>query len=123
MTARPAPAPWDFSSAPAPGEPTIENMPTLEGIALGRELARLIDVEEIEHRARFPRMLPRCDDCAGRAGTRPNGCEETLADLIKCSVECVPFYCHKGLKEGEAPRQLCSAFVILMSNFDKKRGE
>jgi hypothetical protein len=106
-------APWSFSEAPKPGEPTIENAPTPEGRLLGLEIARLVDIEEQRSAADFPDQHPRCTDCAARAGTLPNGCEEPLFDLIKCAAEGVPFYCHKGMKEGESPKRLCVGWVHL----------
>lgn len=105
--------PWEFSEPPAEGEPSYPNLPTPEGRALGAELARLCDVEEQRIRERFPNQ-PRCDDCAARAGTDPNGCSETLMDLLKCVHEAVPFYCHKRVKDGE-PQRLCAGFAILVS--------
>jgi hypothetical protein len=93
----------------------VPNLPSPEGAALGRELARLVDLAETEQRERFPNMLPRCDDCAGRLGTVPNQCAETLMDLVKCAVESRSFYCHKGLKEGAPPKRLCTAFIVLLT--------
>lgn len=104
--------PWDFSKAPAPGE-GHPNLPTPEGRALGRELARLCDAVEAEDLKRFPNQQPRCNDCAFRAGTQPNGCPETLMDAIKCVVEGAPFYCHKGMKEGEKPKHLCRGWLTM----------
>lgn len=105
--------PWEFSATPAPGDPTVENLPTPEGWMLGREISRLCDIEEERLRERFPRQHPRCADCALRLGTRPNGCAETLMDILKCLYEHVPFYCHKGLRDGE-PRRLCAGYAILV---------
>lgn len=105
-------APWDFSTAPAPGA-GHENLPDPAGIALGAELARLADVEDERQRVHFRNQLPRCDDCAFRAGTRPNGCSETLMDAVKCVIELVPFYCHKGVKDGDDPKRLCSGWALL----------
>lgn len=105
--------PWDYS-IPGDGEPAVPNLPTPEGEALGAELARLCDVAEVEELKRFPNQLPRCQDCALRAGTLPNGCLDTLGDVIKCLVEGEVFYCHKGIVEGEAPKRMCSGFATLM---------
>lgn len=106
-------ATWEFTEAPKPGEPTTETARSPEGAALGREIARLCDVAEAAQRERFPGQLPRCSDCAGRLGTLPNESAETLMDLIKCTMESVPFYCHKGLRDGAEPKLLCSAFMLL----------
>jgi hypothetical protein len=108
--------PWDFSSAPEPGETTVPNRPSPEGAALGEQMARLCDVEKEKQAERFPDQLPRCDECAFRLGTLPNGCAETQMDALKCVLERVPFFCHKGLKDGDEPKQLCRGWVILASN-------
>lgn len=105
-------APWDFSEEPAP-ESAVPNLPTPEGRELGAQVARLVDIEAAKQREQFPKMPPGCNECAGTAGTLPNGCAETLMDLIKCATEGVPFWCHKGIGEGEAPRALCRAWVVL----------
>jgi hypothetical protein len=112
----PAPRlPWDYSEEPAADEPTVPNVPTPEGRMLGRELARLADIEEAKLRKQFPRLQPRCDDCALRSGTDPNGCVETLMDVIKCVVEQERvFYCHKGVKDGQ-PKRMCAGFGFLAS--------
>lgn len=105
--------PWTYSEEPKPGEPTHANVPTPEGRELGRHIARLADLAEAEQLAQFPGMKPRCHDCAARLGTDPNGCPETLMDLIKCAAEAVPFYCHvSGVKDGE-PQRLCAGYVLM----------
>jgi len=107
--------PWDYSTPvtdPAAGYP---NEPTEQGIALGKELARLTDVAEAEQRKHFPNQLPRCDDCAFSAGTKPNGCSETLMDAIKCVVELNPFYCHKGCDADGTPKHICRGWWLLVS--------
>jgi hypothetical protein len=105
-------APWEFSEATAPGEGYL-NMPTPEGEALGKELARLADLAEAEQLKQFPNMLPRCNECAFRAGTLPNGCAETVSDALKCVIERVPFWCHKGLKEEEGqPTRICTGWMV-----------
>ena len=112
-------APWEFSEAPAPGEGT-PNLPTPAGRLLGRQLARLCDLEEAKDLEGFPDQLPRCDDCAFRLGTRPNGCAETLMDAVKCIIEIKPFYCHKGVKEGEAPKHLCRGWLTLSGKVGRR---
>lgn len=109
--------PWDYSKAMRPGDPgAVPNAPTPEGIALGRELARLCDAEEQKQLDQFPGQPPRCDDCAFRAGTIPNGCPDTLMDALKCVLEGEPFYCHKGMKDQDAdPKRLCSGWMVLQT--------
>jgi hypothetical protein len=46
----------------------------------------------------------RCETCAFRDGTVPNGCEQTTADALKCVKEGVNFGCHS------TPGQLCYGF-------------
>lgn len=108
--------PWDYSK-PVADDEGYPNEPTDEGRALGAELARLCDVEEERQRKMFPDQLPRCDDCAFRAGTFPNGCPETLMDAIKCVVELNPFYCHKGLVDGK-PQHLCRGWLTMVATKD-----
>jgi hypothetical protein len=104
-------APWDFSEPPADGE-GVPNVSTPLGRALGAELARLCDLEEPAVRERFPGHARRCNDCAFRAGTDPNGCAETLMDAVKGLIEGVPFYCHKGFDESGRPTRLCAGWAI-----------
>lgn len=89
---------------------------TPEGIALGIEMARLCDVAEAEQRARFPKQKPRCESCAFRAGTLPNGDPVTLMDATKCVIEKVPFMCHQYFNADGSPRDLCAGFMILMAS-------
>lgn len=106
--------PWDFSTPCAEGE-GHPNVPTDQGRELGAELARLTDVAEADQLKTFPDQLPRCDDCAFRAGTAPNGCSETLMDAIKCVVEMSPFYCHKGVAADGEPKHMCRGYLLLIS--------
>ncbi len=106
--------PWEFSAPAKDDADAVPNLPTPEGRLLGAELARLTDVEEARVRERFPRHHRRCNDCAFRAGTDPNGCPETLMDAVKALAENVPFYCHKAFTPEGAPRLLCAGYAILM---------
>lgn len=115
----PVRAPWDYSKAPAEGE-GFPNERDEAGIALGAELARLCDVEEEAQRKQFPYQLPRCDDCAFRKGTLPNGCSETLMDAIKCVVELNPFYCHKGLDDGK-PKHICRGWWLMIATKEPEK--
>lgn len=102
------PLPWDYSTpGPVGGVP---NLPSPEGAALGRELARLVAGEF----AKFTNPPVMCDECAFRAGTIPNQCASTLMDAIKCTHEGEPFYCHKGYKgdpDRDEPKRLCAGYV------------
>ncbi len=106
-------APWEFSEAPASVEESVPNVPTPEGRLLGAQLARLCDIEEARVRERFPQHHLRCNDCAFRLGTDPNGCPETLMDAVKGLVELVPFYCHKNFDVDGKPTKLCAGYAIL----------
>lgn len=106
-------APWEFSTQPAADEPSYPNLPTPLGRALGAELARLCDAEELRVRERHPHSARRCNDCAFRLGTDPNGCPETLMDAVKGLAENVPFYCHKHFDDDGKPTRLCAGWAIL----------
>lgn len=67
---------------------------TPEGRVLGAQTARLAD-NAAAHLARIGEADERCKSCAFRAGTVPNGCLQTQADVVKCLVERVPFGCHQ----------------------------
>lgn len=108
--------PWDFSKPPKDAELGTPNLPTPEGRLLGEQLARLTDIEEERLRERFPKMHRRCGDCALRLGTVPNGCPETLMDVVKAVVERVPFYCHKAITEDGQPRILCAGYAALVNS-------
>lgn len=106
-------APWEFSEDPASGE-GVPNVRSPEGAALGREIARLCDVEEAKQTSTT--QLPRCTDCAARLGTLPNENTETQMNFIKCVVEGIPFFCHKGIPEGDEPSRLCAGWVLLQTS-------
>lgn len=103
--------PWDYSKPPESLETAAVNLPTPEGAELGRHLARFADQEE----AKFADPPKRCHDCAFRAGTIPNGCEQTLMDAVKCTFEGEPFYCHNGMRDGE-PTRLCAGYLLLRAD-------
>jgi hypothetical protein len=114
MKTLPSRVPWD-ASLPKDDGNDVPNEPSPEGAALGRKLAQLAVRAEAEQREIFPNMLPCCSDCALREGTTPNQCMSTLGDVVKCVVEGTPFYCHKGVKEGDQPKRLCTGAMVLMS--------
>lgn len=104
-------APWDFSAPVEAGASAVPNLPTAEGRALGAEVARLADIAEAKMLARFPGQRRRCDDCAFRAGSIPNGCPSTLMDAIKAGIEREPFWCHAGATETEEPIFVCAGWL------------
>lgn len=114
--------PWEGSIPRGDGN-DVPNVPSDEGRVLGDQLAELVDKAEPMQREVFPDMLPRCNDCALRAGAVPNQCLSTLLDVMKCAVESAPFYCHKGVREGEQPTRLCTGAMVLMSVIDQVRAE
>lgn len=78
----------------------IRNRPTPEGQELGSHLARL-----------FGDVPGRCQSCAFRAGTIPNGCPTTVMDALKCLLEKVPFTCHED--KSDDPR-LCAGYAAML---------
>lgn len=113
---------WDFSVPVSADDPTaVANLPTPAGRALGAELARFADLEESRVLAQFPHSQPRCGDCALRLGSVPNGCPETLMDLVKCLLESVPFYCHHAT-DGTEPTRLCAGYGLLAGTFAEEAG-
>jgi hypothetical protein len=113
-------APWDFD-LPVDDGTDVPNEPSKEGARLGAVLAAAVDRVEPLARRRFPNMLPRCNDCAFRAGTTPNQCMSTQLDVLKCLIEAKPFYCHKGMAEGDAPKRLCTGATVLVNAFQADR--
>lgn len=69
---------------------------TVEGRALGEQMAKLFDIAE-RRLGVLADQDERCLTCAFRAGTVPNGCPQTGLDTSKCLAEVIPFYCHQDL--------------------------
>ena len=93
------------------------NMPTPDGMELGRHLVRLYEPAVLELAAMG---VPdkRCSTCALRAGTPPNGCPTTLMDLLKCAMEGdTVFECHDHGRKGE----LCHGFLAMRVAHDGKK--
>lgn len=105
-------AAWDFVPPLSEADGGVKDNPTPDGIALGREIARLTDGAEVEARRLHPNLRERCDDCAFRLGTPPNGSPGTLMNALKCAMERIPFHCHKGVADGDEPTELCAGWVI-----------
>ena len=71
------------------------NRVTPLGRELGKHIARLIE-PGIAELAAAGEPDVRCQTCAFRAGTIPNGCEQTLGDALKCAMEgSRDFMCHQ----------------------------
>lgn len=86
---------------------TRPNEATAEGRALGREMARLCDIELTG------RPDNRCQTCAFRAGDHvANGSPETLMSALKCVMERTPFWCH----ESDKP---CAGWLTMRFSEDK----
>jgi hypothetical protein len=93
------------------------NTPTDLGRELGRNLVRLYE-PAIAELAAQGEPDERCSTCALRAGTLPNGCETTLADLLKCAMEGeVVFACHDRRRKGEA----CHGYFAMRYAHDGKK--
>lgn len=100
------------------------NLPSPEGEALGRELARLIGPEIARVRREHPDLPGPCNTCAFKLGSIPNRCLSTVADALKCVMEHEPFMCHEryegcdpdgkgGDPEGE--RLVCMGWMAAVS--------
>jgi hypothetical protein len=56
--------PWEFSRPPAAGERMVPNVPTPEGRALGKEIARLTQIGFAKMKRDFPDAPGPCAECA-----------------------------------------------------------
>lgn len=92
------------------------NRPTELGRKLGKELARLCDGQEEKYAGTGLAVPHRCATCAFRAGTYANGCEATLMDAVKCTIEQDTFLCHEHRKDDKPP--VCAGFVLMRNNGD-----
>lgn len=98
------------------------NAPSPDGVALGKELARLCDAAEREKRAWYPKHAERCVSCAFRGGSFPNGCAETVLDALKCVIEQRPFLCHMSPKDDTGEHaELCAGWLLSV-DYDKPPG-
>lgn len=91
------------------------NLPTPEGQRLGELLANYWEQEAPAFYAAWPDSPPRCETCAFRKGTYPNGCPASLMDALKCLMEHDDFMCH------EHPGRHCMGFVVLAMAGDQTR--
>ena len=85
---------------------------TPDGKALGEQMVRLTE-PWIAHLAAEGEPDERCKSCAFRAGTVPNGCLQTQADVLKAVVEKVPFLCHQHDRKGQACHGWFAAMVAM----------
>lgn len=75
------------------------------GRAVGEQLVRLTE-PVIAKLAAEGDEDERCKSCAFRAGTVPNGCAQTMLDVMKCVIEQKPFYCHVE-KYADGSEKVC----------------
>ena len=86
----------------------VQNISTEDGRALGKELARICDIEA----ERSPWARKRCRTCAFRAGNHPaNGSPATLMSALKCALERTVFWCH----EIDRP---CAGWRLMVSDIN-----
>lgn len=115
--------PYDFPGDGEDGAPAVINLPSAEGTFLGRQLARLTDVEEPRYRERNPGAHRRCGECAFRRGTFPNRCLSTVATALKCAIEGEEFLCHTNVPNGTEPNGICAGWAILSSAIPMSRDD
>lgn len=96
------------------------NKPCDAGRKLGSLLAKLTDRSEPAVLALFPDHAQRCNSCAFRGGTFPNGCMETVLDALKCVVEDIPFMCHQNMDSDGEPQDLCAGYMIARHSLNNK---
>lgn len=88
-----------------------QNVRTENGIELGKQMARLCDVEEAAHSTK----RKRCSTCAFRAGDHiANGSPETLMNALKCVMERKVFWCHVIGKNGE--QRPCAGWRLMVAD-------
>jgi hypothetical protein len=90
----------------------VPNRPTLEGRLLGQEIARLTEAQEQQALRRFPKHKTRCQSCAFRQGTIPNGNPNTIMDALKCAIEGRTFSCHQTLDAQGEPTEVCIGWLL-----------
>ena len=84
-----------------------QNQRTLEGIALGEQMAQLCDGKLAG------KPDNRCATCAFRKGEhQANGSPETLMTATKCCMERTAFWCH----EENRP---CAGWLAMRADADK----
>lgn len=95
---------------------------TPEGRAAGEQLTRLIE-PWVAKLVAEGEPDERCRSCAFRAGTVPNGCTQTMADVFKCVIEQKPFYCHVE-KYADGSQKICHGwFAARWATGDKPPGQ
>jgi hypothetical protein len=91
------------------------NKPEPAGYALGEQLDKFCEVEIDKYKASGLAVPRRCNTCAFRKGTFPNGCVTTVMDALKCTLEGdTQFLCHEH-KKGEEP-SICAGYLLLANN-------
>jgi hypothetical protein len=94
------------------------------GRQAGAVMARLADAE-IATLMREGEQDERCQSCAFRAGTVPNGCAQTQLDVQKAVTEDVPFLCHCHRdRHGRANRICYGWFAVrrIVDRFERATG-
>lgn len=89
-------------------EVLVPNRPTDLGRQMGAEIGRLTETVI----AKTSTSDDRCKTCAFRAGTLPNGCEETVMDAMKCVLERRVFMCHQTFNASGKPTEVCDGWRI-----------
>jgi hypothetical protein len=78
----------------------IRNLPSPEGAAMGRHVARFVAAALAKRKKRYPNHKEPCGTCAFRLGTVANRCAATQMDALKCLIEGNQFDCHEKKNEG-----------------------
>ena len=91
------------------------NLPSEDGSALGKELARLCDTEA----ATKPDAPARCTTCAFRGGDHvANNSAETLMNALKCVMERTTFWCHHVDPNGKS--RACAGWRLMLVDVGQK---
>lgn len=91
----------------------VRNRPSADGYVLGEQLDRFCEQQIDKYRQSGMAVPRRCNTCAFRKGTVPNGCAPTVMDALKCVMEGVPFLCHEHRQQHEPP--LCSGWLLVVN--------
>ncbi|WP_312531681.1 hypothetical protein [Comamonas sp.] len=89
--------------------PREHNRVSPEGRMLGAQLVRLVEpvIKALEAQGEPDE---RCNSCAFRAGTVPNGCMQSMADAVKATLEQTPFLCHVD-RLADGSHKACSGWL------------